>query len=312
MDFNENENSLSFYIKELNNIYDLTLRNKLENRQILSEKQNEDTVEYTSNSKNSRESFSQYKEKAFDYLIKAKSLNNIINRTWQNENLIQAQDVEEIVSKYEVDRQIRLSHLINLHRHYEINFEFIKDKLKTTEIKNGLDDQTNFYLENTLNEFIANENSSFLKTENYIGNSNKNILLYGATGTGKMNWIVSFLLKNRIFKLFENEGVCVFKRTRIFIIDFESYFDNMDLHLDTCLFEDLMKSLSLLENSKLLVILTNIEILFKRSLHETEIKIKDRLLCGLVNELVNVQNESRLFIVLSEKPWLLHPSLLFK
>jgi hypothetical protein len=73
-----------------------------------------------------------------------------------------------------------------------------------------------------------------------------------------------------------------------------------------------MKSLSLLENSKVLVILTNIELLFKRSLHEIEIKIKDRLICGLVNELVNVQNESRLFIVLSEKPWLLHPSLLFK
>ena len=129
-----------------------------------------------------------------------------------------------------------------------------------------------------------------------------------------MRWIIRLLTRNRIIAKFENEIKYVTDKTKILIIDFGCLFENKISVPCVSLIEDLMKSISLLDGFNLLIILKNVETLFDISSNEKETIVKDRYICDLVQELsvINVQTFNRLFVVLSEKPWLLHPSLLPK
>ena len=258
------ENSLSFYIKNLTKIYNATLSQF---------EANDSSSDLTVN-KNTNESFKQCKEKAFEYLIKAKSLDNILtNQSSQSECLQQTKDIDEIVNKYQANRQSYLNYLTNLHKEYEIGFSLIKQK----RISNASDFSNQSYLDDLLKRLISG-NNSFASLE-----SKPNVLFYGASGCGKMSWIIDFMLKNKLVTLAENEEKCAYKKVKPFIIDFKCVLENFDSNTE--IIEDIIKSINLFVNKEsmhALIILKNVELLFLTELNERHTQLKNRFVCNLI------------------------------
>ena len=304
LNLDHNENSLSFYVKNLTKIYNATL-NQFESG-------SSDNHDDLTGKDNASVAFRQCKEKAFDYLMKAKSLDKMItNQSRQNECLFQTKEIDDLVNNYQNNRQNQLNRLINLHKEYEISSSLIKQKLRRP--LGGLD--TQIQLDSILSRIISSD-SSFLSVA-----TKSNVLFYGASGCGKMSWIIHFMLRHRLITLAEHEEGCVFKKVKPFLIDFRVLLEKDDTHVE--IIETLMKSISLCigkENIHAIIILKNVELLFQSSINEKLSQLKDRFVCNLVEELdsntVDYEqhgiSNSRFFILLSERPWLLHPTILYK
>ena len=176
-----------------------------------------------------------------------------------------------------------------------------------------------------LHELISNENS-FLNVESYAGKrgNGNNALVYGPLGVGKMSSIVDFLTRKR--------STVISEYVKIFVIDFALLLATSNQKLtEISRVAELMKSINLIVNKKsmgTLIILKNVELLFEKEDNGNESVAKSRFICDLLYELnenddgkhgsssrmlaSSTRRNSRVFIMISQRPWLLHPVILYK
>ena len=313
-----NEISLQVYMKKLTKIYNATL-NQFEHDK------NDELAHETGPTAilSNAEAFRQCKEKAFDYLIRAQNCNNLIGQSERSDTRVSDRNVEELLGKYQLDRQNKLNDLISLHKEYELNVSLVKQQ-NSPELT-SLFRELNGYLKSMLHELISNENS-FLNAESYAGKqgNGNNALVYGPSGVGKMSSIVDLLTRKR------STVMCEY--LKIFVIDFALLLATSSQKMtEISRIADLMKSINLIVNKKsigTLIILKNVELLFEEEDDGNESVAKSRFICDLLYELnenddgthgsssrmlaSSTRRNIRVFIMISQRPWLLHPVILYK
>ena len=310
----QNEFLLQVFMKKLTKIYNLTLS---EFEYIQSKQEDSNEINNTSLSENdaSNETFRQCKEKAFDFLIKAQNLNDTLSKSRQNECL-NDRCIDEILDKYQMDRQNQLNDLNSLYKSFEFSSRLSKQTRNQELI--GLKELKD-YLINSMGRLISSDNS-FLNEGKYVDNAKKSsVLVYGPSGSGKLSLIIDFLTRNGFVRMNENQ-----ENLKIFFIDFKSLLIKEDKNAKLTLIEDLMKSIDLLinkHNLRALIILNRVEALFDETASIND-NVRDRYICDLLYELYAdsksqystqlTHRNNRIFIMLSQLPWLLHPSILYK